>query len=168
MAIQFQSCVLSIKRLGRLEWEGLSLGSGFDMQLAYDKEVVLDGSIIGLTEDFDLTPPLAQFLTINQKLISSRIKNIADVLARYRHHHQEEYANKADTLSYAFLTNVYDDPKPSSQLLKTCSAQERDDRVHHLMSRNEVTLDMVYERFMSVTSSEVRTWWYIFWVSPLM
>ncbi|KAJ3766243.1 hypothetical protein FB446DRAFT_826666 [Lentinula raphanica] len=34
-----------------------------------DKKVVQDGDLIGLTEDFELTPPLAKFLAMNQDLI---------------------------------------------------------------------------------------------------
>ncbi|KAH9178928.1 hypothetical protein EDB89DRAFT_2172217 [Lactarius sanguifluus] len=55
---------LNISRKGYLIWDGLQLGSGFDVKITYDKRINVDGGVIGINDDYDLTPALARFLRL--------------------------------------------------------------------------------------------------------
>jgi hypothetical protein len=163
-ATHYQTCILSIGHRGHLEWKDLAIGSGFDVKLTYDKEVVVDGTAIGLTEDFDLTGPLARFFRANHGLVASRISRIEEILDAYRDHHDQEYTDKLNVMSYGFLTDVYNRPRPSSEILKICLEQEHDSRVRGVFEDSQVILDTAYNRWLAVAESETRSWWYLFWV----
>lgn len=157
--------MLSIKRRGHLVWQGVQLGSGFDVQLKFAKDVQTGGDVIGLNEDFDLTSTLARFLAINKQLIDERLFVIEEVLAGYRRHHRKEFRWKAKVLSYKSLTFVYDRPRDPSGLAQSSTEFEKDQRVCHLMSNSERVFSSAYFRLSAVSRSEAATWWYIFWVS---
>ncbi|KAK0464168.1 hypothetical protein IW261DRAFT_1524303 [Armillaria novae-zelandiae] len=140
-SVHYNHCVLRINHRGHLSWQGLQLGSGFDIRLSYSKKLDLDGSVIGLNDDFDLTSPLARFFMLNSQLVSSRLSYIESTLASYRRHHRKE------TLTYRFLSHVYDHAREPSGLRPSSMELEKDPRVRVLMSGSE----------------ETRTWWYIFW-----
>lgn len=161
----YHSCVLRIKRHGHLKWEGLQLGSGFGVELNYAKNVQVDGDIIGLNDDFDLTPDLAQFLSLNQHLIPKRLEYIEETLTSYRRHHRKECHHKSHVLTYRFLTHVYDRPRQPSGLAESSIQFERDPRVKRLMAGSEAVFQTAYERLEAVSSSSTATWWYLFWVS---
>ncbi|TBU35329.1 hypothetical protein BD311DRAFT_745975 [Dichomitus squalens] len=162
-SIHYQAGKLSIKRNGHLTWEGLDLGSGFTVEIAYAKEVKVNGAIIGLTDDFDLNQPLAHFLAMNEQLIPSRLSYIEAVLHNYRRHNQKEFEWKRHTLSYRFLSNVYDQPREPAGLSASAVEMERDARVRKLMAASVDVFGISYERLGAVTNSELATWWYIFW-----
>ncbi|KIK70943.1 hypothetical protein GYMLUDRAFT_66152 [Collybiopsis luxurians FD-317 M1] len=162
-AVQYETCELRIKRKGYLVWDKAQLGSGFEIQLAYDKKVVQDGDLIGLTEDIELTPPLAHFLALNEDLILSRLGKIEALISAYRRHNQRECYHKARVLSYRFLSHVYDHPRSAKGLARSSFEHEHDLRVRQLMAGNEVVFETAYMRLSAVSTSEAATWWYIFW-----
>jgi hypothetical protein len=130
----------------------------------YSKKVIVDGAAIGLTDDCDVTPLLAQFLSLNKQLIQDRIEKIEGALDSYRLYHIQECRRKARTLSYRFLTAVYDQPQDPKELAERCLEFEEDLRVQRLMMDNKAVFKAAYERFSIVTRSEASTWWYLFWV----
>ncbi|KAF5390251.1 hypothetical protein D9757_002979 [Collybiopsis confluens] len=162
-ATQYQTCVLRVKRKGYLLWDKMQMGSGFEINLAYDKKVVQEGDLIGLTADFELSPPLARFLALNKDLIASRLGTIEASISAYRQHHQKESRHKAEVLSYRFLSHVYEQPRSANGLAHSSFEHEHDLRVRQLMAGNEVAFKTAYARLSAVSTSEAATWWYIFW-----
>jgi hypothetical protein len=105
--MQYHSCVFSIRRRGSLLWKGVQLGSGFDVQLTYTPDVQVDGTAIGVDDDFDLTPQLARFLTLNRELIHDSLHRINSVIRDYRRQTRRAARAKHDTLTYEFLSTIY-------------------------------------------------------------
>ncbi|KIP11367.1 hypothetical protein PHLGIDRAFT_99506 [Phlebiopsis gigantea 11061_1 CR5-6] len=159
----YRAAIFRLKRRGNLTYERLELGSGFDVELTYAKGVVVDGSVVGLNDDYDLTAPLARFLTLNEESISNSLPRIETVLSRYRLHGRRECREKADTLSYRFLTAVYDKPQEPAGVTESSIEFERDPRVRVLILDSENAIQIAYDRLAAVSSSELATWWYIFW-----
>jgi len=160
----FQNAVLHIKRQGQLTWQELNLGSGFQVELNYSKDVTVTGEVIGLTKHFDLSPPLARFLELNKPLIDEGLYEIEEKLSSYRRHHRKECSWKRRVLSYRFLTFVYDQPRDPSGLVQSSIENELDPRVRRLLKDNGAVFKSAYNRLAAVSTSEVATWWYIFWV----
>ena len=165
--MHFQSCKFQIERSGHIEWEGIDLGSGFNVRLTYAKDVTVTGTVIGLTDDYDLNNLLAHFLALNEPLIPSRLSYIEAVLHNYRKHFRKESEWKKETLSYRFLTHVYSEPREAKDVTQSAVHLERDTRVRKLMRSSLNVMDITYERWLAVTTSELATWWYILWVSEL-
>jgi len=157
--------VLRVISHGHLVWEGLQLGSGFNVRLIYSKDVEVGGDAIGLDRDWDLTVPLARFLRMNQQLIPERLSRIEGIIQSYRKHYLEEAQAKSDVLTYRFFTNVYDMPRDPTRLAESSITHEKDIRVRQLMLGCEKALQTTYDRLFAVTRTEAATWWYIFWVS---
>lgn len=145
----------------------MQLGSGFSIELHYAKDVQVDGDIIGLNDDYDLTPDLARFIALNQDLIPRRLEYIEEVLTSYRRHHRKECRWKSHVLTYRFLTHVYDRPREPPGVAKSSIQLERDLRVRELMAGNQVVFQTAYERLEAVSSSPTTAWWYLFWVSGI-
>ena len=164
-AISFRSAMFKLKHQGRLLFEDQDFGSGFEVELKYAKGVHVDGSVIGLNDDFDLTTPLARFLVLNEEIIKQPLAHLEAVLTRYRHHNMQECLAKVDTLTYRFLTHVYDTVREPEGLAQSSIEFERDLRVRQLMVDSEMVFIASYARWAAVTTSELATWWYIFWVS---
>jgi hypothetical protein len=155
---------LNIKRKGYLTWEGLQLGSGFDVEIVYDKNVKLEGGSIGINDEYDLTPVLARFLAGNHSLIHSRVSGIEALLAGYRRFCKQECRAKSEALTYGFLSRVYDHPRDPEGLAQDAIKHEHDLRVRQLLVGNEAAFRITYERLTAVSTTELATWWYIFWV----
>ena len=158
---QFQTCTLQIKQRGHLVWGRMQLGSGFNVQLKYARDVEVSGDVIGLNDDLDLTTPLAKFLELNRHLTSTNIRRVEKVLTGYRHYQRKECRWKRRVLSYQFLLAVYDRPRIFTP---DFVEHEHDIRVRQLVCEHGEVLNAVYERFIYVTRTEVSAWWYIFWV----
>ena len=162
--MRYRAAVFKLQRQGALRFEGTDLGSGFGVQLQYARGVRVDGSVIGLNDDFDLTPPLARFLALNEDAVGDGVARLETVLARYRHTMRREARAKADALSYRFLTAVYDRPQGPVGLTDSAIDFERDPRVRKLMLESGEVFMMSYERLQAASRSELTTWWYVFWV----
>ena len=163
--IGFERCVLRVIPRGHLTWEGLQLGSGFNVRLIYSKDVEVGGEVIGVDDDWDLTVPLARFLRLNQRLIPKRLSHIEGIMQSYRNHYLEETRAKSNVLTYRFFTNVYEMPRDPTRLAESSITHEKDIRVRQLMLGREKALQTTYDRLSAVTETEAATWWYIFWVS---
>lgn len=163
VSTHYRSCILHIKRQGKLAWNGLELGSGFKVELFYQKDVILPGDAIGLNDDFDLTAPLAKFFNLNEAFIPKRLKEVEEVLFNYRRHYRTISRWKSRVMTYGFLSEVYDRP----QDVKAFMECEHDLRLRNLIVNNEATLKVMRERLANVSRSETTTWWYIFWVYPI-
>ncbi|KAH9944323.1 uncharacterized protein BXZ73DRAFT_39558 [Epithele typhae] len=161
--VHYRSAKFSIKHSGHTLWEGVDLGSGFDVQLDYAKDVTVPGVAIGLTDDYDLNKVLAHFLAINESLIPSRLSYLEAVIHNYRRHFRKEAEFKKRTLSYTFLTHVYSNPREPVGAAKSAIHREDDARVRRLMSDSVDVLSITYDRWMAASSSEIATWWYILW-----
>ena len=163
-SVEFEKCVLRVIPRGHLVWEGLQLGSGFDVRLIYSRDVEVGGEVIGVNDDWDLTTPLATFLRMNQRLIPERLSHIEGIIQSYRKHYLEEIRSKSNVLTYRFFTNVYDMPRDPTRLAESSITHEKDIRVRQLMLECEKSLQTTYDRLSAVTETEAATWWYIFWV----
>jgi hypothetical protein len=163
-SVHYEHAVLSIKRRGHLVWEGLHLGSGFDIQLKYSRSVQVAGDVIGLNEDFDLTSSLARFLKMNREIIDQGMPVIEDRFSHYRRYHRKECQWKSRVLTYRFLTLVYDRPGDPVGLAVSSMEFERDHRVRQLLARSEAVFKLAHKRMEAVSVSQAATWWYIFWV----
>lgn len=162
---QYRHAVLYIKRKGHLEWQGLHLGSGFEIELRYSKNVIVSGEIIGLNEDYDLTSTLARFFEINHDSIDEGLYEVEGKLSHYRRHHRKECRWKSRVLTYRFMTFVYDQPRDPDEVTRSSLDCERDPRVRELLECGGPVFKSAYARLMAVSESEAATWWYIFWVS---
>jgi hypothetical protein len=161
--------VLRVQHHGELIWGGFALGSGFDVSLEYDKGVRVPGGVIGLNDDYDLNSLLARFLALNQCLIPASLRALEDALRNYRATYREEAAMKAWTLSYRFLTAVYNNPEGMPDLAAAAAKHEQNELVQEFLLSAECkeVLKSAQERLTHVSTSEVATWWYIFWVRDL-
>lgn len=163
----FRSCVFELKHHGVQYWNNLALGSGFDIRLTYSKKVQLDGTAIGLDDDFDMNPTLAKFLSFNRHLIQSRSTELSLCLQDYRRDSRKEMETKHKVLSYKFLTMVYNWPSPAKDVTSAVEENESDENVKLLFSTNQSSLDVANQRMEATGRSEVTVWWYLFWVRPL-
>lgn len=125
---------------------------------------MVTGSVIGLTDDFDLTTPLARFLSLNEELIVQPLVHLEAAIQRYRNHLLDESEKKRDALSYRFLATVYDNPREPSGLAESSIKYEKDLRVRRLLLASEDIFRITYERLRVASRSELTAWWYIFWV----
>lgn len=145
-------------------WQDVQLGSGLDVEIRYDRDVTVDGTVIGLNDEYDLTGALARFLALNQSLIPESLACIGAIIDDYRKQQKQGCRHKADVLSYRFLAFVYNQPRDPIGLAESSITLEKDLRVRQLMVGNEQVFEVAYERLSVVGSSEAATWWYIFWV----
>jgi hypothetical protein len=161
--LPFQAATLRIHRHGHMTWNGLQLGSGFDLELEYSKKVKVKGEVIGIDEDYDLTPTLARFLHLNRTTIQQNLHHVESVMYSYRKHMHQESHSKMSVLSYRFLDKVYEQPRDPTGLAESSIEGEDDLRVRRLMVGSEKVFELAYERMSEVARSEARAWWYIFW-----
>lgn len=123
----------------------------------------LGPSIIGLDDDFSMTPQLSNFLLLNQPLISERLPRLLELLESYRLHARKDALWKTGTLSYRFLTSVYMESCPPEAIAQGIEGSEKDIRVRDLPLSWEDAFLATYERMQAVSRTRVATWWYIFW-----
>lgn len=160
----FRTAFFTIKRHGRLCCAGFELGSGFEVELSYSKKVNVDGDVVGIDQEWNLTPQLARFLALNQRQISQRLPIVEKAIQDYRDRCYQECYNKAEVLSYQFLVTAYNRVQVPESLVDYVTKSERDLRVRQTMLGSEVGLRAGYERHKYVSSTEAAAWWYIFWV----
>lgn len=163
----FRSALFAIGRQGCLSWAGYDFGSGFNVELSYSKSVIVNGDIIGLDDDWQLTPQLARFLALNSTQISQRLPIVEQAISDYRKHCAQECYAKNDVLSYQFLMYAYNTVQNQGELVKNVVKEEKDLRVRDLIVTNEFALRAAHERYEAASVSEATAWWYIFWVCDI-
>lgn len=163
IVVHYKSCVFNIKRKGHLIWKDCDLGSGFDIELVYAKGIKAGMDILGVGDDWELSPTLARFLALNEKLISERIPTIERAVHDFQETHFKECAWKARVLSYRSLVSIYDRPQEPEHLAH-CVEDEADIRVRDMVLASQDAYRAAFERFGMANSSRVAAWWYIFWV----
>lgn len=147
-----------------MQWGDFNFGSGFTLQFVYAKDVNLDRDVIGLSDDWSLSPSLARFLSLNQDLILKRLHLIEHAILSYREYHRRQCDAKTEVLRYSFLMTIYNEPQRHEDVTKRFEAEETDLRVRSLPIANEPAFVSAYERFEAATCTEVNAWWYILWV----
>ncbi|KAG8801762.1 hypothetical protein FRC16_011205 [Serendipita sp. 398] len=162
-AIHFRSCLFTIKHRGIQFWRDLPLGSGFDIELVYNKEVCLDSDGIGLDDHLDVTQTLARFLQLNQHIIQSRLPKIEEMLQEYRRECRKVAKAKNKVLSYGFLTRVYNWPLKPDEVVSTVDTHEQDLRVRDIFASNTDAVEAASQRINFASRSEVTVWWFLFW-----
>lgn len=130
----------------------------------YSKDVRADKDVLDIDDNWNLSPSMARFLSINHELIKERLPILEQAILDYREYHWKECKFKADVLSYAFLIKVYDQPQEHKSLVQYLS-EEKDIRVRQLAVGSEAVFVSAFERYKTVISSDAAAWWYIFWVS---
>jgi hypothetical protein len=165
----FELGTFIIQRRGKLLFDDyIDLGSGFEIRIKYSSKVTVDGSVIGLSTEFVLTPMLATFFALNEHLIRSNLQQLSDALRRCREHLRLEAMSKRDVLSYLFLSEIYEVPASPQDLVGRVKALERDitGTVTEMLQDGlqQGALTGVDERMKYVTRSSVTVWWYLFWV----
>lgn len=164
--MHYRSCVLKIRRKGCLIWKNVDFGSGFEIKLVYAKNVTIGMDILGVDDNWELSPTFARFLALNQRRVSERVGIIENVLDDFKRSHYEEFIWKSRVLSYRSLVSIYDKPQHFEALVEAF-AKESDIRVRDLLLANQDAFSAANDRFRAVTSSRVAVWWYIFWVTIL-
>jgi hypothetical protein len=162
-ATHFHSCVFSLKTHGILFWKGLPLGSGFDIELTYTKDIRLDADAIGVEDDMEISSNLAKFLHLNRDLVQARLDIILTSLEEYRRESRKQNKLKQKTLSYHFLTSVYNWPLRPVEVVQAIEKHESDQRVRDLFAANGAAIKMAAQRMDTVGRSEINVWWYLFW-----
>jgi hypothetical protein len=138
-----------------------------DRELTYAKGITASGDAIGLTDDYELSPQLARFLAINETIVDPLVSQLEHALVRYREKHWKECQAKMETMSYRFLSFVYDRPLHPAGLAESSIEYERNLILRQLMVGSEDIFKLSYDRLAAVTGSKIATWWYIFWVRTL-
>jgi hypothetical protein len=144
----------------------MNLASGFQVRLDYSKDVHVDGSVIGLENDFDLTPSLAKFLMANKTAVDQGIQQFSKALDAYRSQLREEMELKEEVMGYNFLTALYDNPMEFDEVLEksgTCGKH-----VYEVLKDERESLTVALERLRDVSRDDVCTWWYLFWVRSFL
>ncbi|CAG7849321.1 SubName: Full=Uncharacterized protein {ECO:0000313/EMBL:CCA70937.1} [Serendipita indica DSM 11827] len=159
----FHSCVFSIRRRGIQYWKDLPIGSGFDVELRYNKDVHLDGDAIGLADEFHLTPTLAHFLHLNRHLIQLHQDGLERKLKAYRKECRKVAKAKQRVLTYGFLTQVYNWPLQPKQVVDVVEKEQADLRVREMFAANVRSLEAAGERMKYAGRSEITVWWFLFW-----
>ncbi|KAF9510693.1 hypothetical protein BS47DRAFT_1395777 [Hydnum rufescens UP504] len=169
----FELGTFIIQRRGKLLFDDyIDLGSGFEIRIKYSSKVTVDGSVIGLSTEFVLTPMLATFFALNEHLIRSNLQRLSGALRRYREHVRLDAMSKRDALSYLFLSEIYEVPASPQDLLGRVKALERDitGTVAEMLQDGlqQGALTGVDERMKYVARSSVTAWWYLFWVQLML
>ena len=162
--MHYRSCVVKIRRKGCLNWKNTNLGSGFEVELVYAKDVTIGMADFGVDDNWELSPTFARFLALNQRRISGRVGIIEEAIDDFRQSHYEECIWKSRVLSYHSLISIYDKPQHIESLAEAFS-KESDIRVRDMLLTNQDAFSAANDRFRVVTSSRIAVWWYIFWVN---
>ncbi|KAI5474993.1 hypothetical protein MNV49_002116 [Pseudohyphozyma bogoriensis] len=176
--IDYRTGVLRIDRNSAVTWRGYNYSSGFRVHITYSdgqgqdgagqvhrcQKLTLDGSALGLTTDFGLTPRLAKLFRHNREMLEARIFHIENILCSHREYFQALAEWKHRTLSHSFLFNVVaEDQLSRKQLEHVLQSTEEDPRVREMASTWRASIELACERMKSTGKSRVHSWWFIFW-----
>lgn len=177
--VSYEFCTVKIKRNSNFLWQGYNYSSGFEGffewkggkgigigkngKLSTDCELTLSGNQCGMIHsDFSLTLPLATLFKNNRHIIEQRLPLIEEAIVRHRNYFAREFESKRQTLSYDFLFTIFAENTLSIEDLDLNSGKvEKNEKVKNLVKNHSTSFNCLQERMNLVTSSKVRTWWYI-------
>lgn len=177
--IDFRYGTLKIARNTPCLFQGYNFGSGFAVSIEYSDgestnpdgsiqrglRTVLSGYELGLTDEFRLTPAVAQLLRHNRETVETRIGIVEEQLRAHRDYDRLESTWKQSTLSYASLLRVLGETSSLSRPgLGAALDLEPNPLVRQLVYNHSGAITYLYERLATVSlDSSVRAWWYVFW-----
>lgn len=177
--IIYNEGVLSVQIKEFVPWETYNFASGFEVFVTFThgqrmdpagatwvKEVVKVSAAeaFGLMDTFTMTHQLAKLFYDNEHILRYRLPEMQDLLRRYRMWFFEEAQRKRDTLSYSFLTEVFDDSLfPPDGISQAFKASSKNPQVQTLPRRYPACISSLYERLTAIRRSQVHTFWYLFW-----
>ncbi|GAA5976071.1 hypothetical protein JCM5350_000303 [Sporobolomyces pararoseus] len=177
--VSYEFCAVKIKRNSSFFWQGYNYSSGFEVtfewkggkgigigkngKLSTDFELTLPGNQCGMIHsDFSLTLPLATLFKNNRHIIEQRLPLIEEAIVRHRNYFAKEFESKRQTLSYDFLFTIFAENTLSiEELDSNLGKVEKNEKVKNLIKNHSTSFNCLQERMKLVTSSKVRTWWYI-------
>lgn len=129
------------------------------------KPLTIDAAAaFGLHDNFELVPSVQRFFRDNDALVRTGLPRVRAKMQHYRHTFFEEARRKQDIMKYSFLTQIYDSPAESREVLDTMFASNSAcDLVRSLPSRFPATTTLLTERLKHINQTRVHQWWYIFW-----
>ncbi|CAJ0923800.1 19125_t:CDS:2 [Entrophospora sp. SA101] len=128
------------------------------------KERIVGHDVIGITDDFQMTPQLEKLFNDNEDILETNLVSVQSIMKKYRKFYHDEAKWKEDTLSYGFFFNVYDNPSiPLEALPVLLVSTENNHLVQSIPESDYPSLVYLYERMRIVNLSRVHQWWYLFW-----
>lgn len=182
LPIVYREGVLHVKVKPFSEWQGYNFSSGFEVSIDYASGERLDpegathvrqpisvsaSQAFGLHDDFLLTTATAAFLQANEVPLRQRVPQMESLLEQYRSHFHSEAVRKRETLTYDFLTDIFDAVElwdaPPEKLHAAFHAASLLPAVQTLPQRYPASIHGLYERLAAVRRSPVHTFWYLWW-----
>nr|CAG8491263.1 8510_t:CDS:2 [Entrophospora candida] len=177
--VHYHRGLLSIQRNQRTKWQDHNMNPGFIVTITYAssnrwdaddvvkqpiKERIVGHDVIGITDDFQMTPQLEKLFNDNEDILETNLVSVQSVMKKYRKFYHDEAKWKEDTLSYGFFVNVYDNPSiPLEALPVLLVSTENNHLVQSIPESDYPSLVYLYERMRIVNLSRVHQWWYLFW-----
>lgn len=168
--IQYYRGILSIQRHKRSKWSNnYNMNPGFKITVSYvdtqsPNERVVGHDVLGITDDFQMTPQLKKLFSDNKETVHIGLAEIQKLMKEYRQYYRDEAKWKEETLSYEFFINVYDNPSiPLESLPALLITTEENQLIQSLPESEYPSLIYLYERMRVVNLSRVHQWWYLFW-----
>lgn len=178
--VRFQSGILKIKREGDVCWRDYNYNSGFEVTIEFrDGQSIqsngsmvnriaytLQGSSLGLTDHFRLSPSLAKLFLDNHHLIQSNLNLVQTQLKSYREYFATQLVWKRNCLSYAFLLDliIKEDHQDitSISFTKRVLDQELDPKMRAFPEICRGSLAVVEARLRCINRNPITRWWYTF------
>lgn len=171
--------LLSIRRREGSMEETYDFHAGFDVSITYDygqrrdadglsvdrNKLVLDGATaFGLRDDFEWTTNVQRFVHANNGIVESRLSTMQILLEQYRHAFYTEAREKRNTMSYAFLLDVFEQPVLEVEQLERMFDQSScSPLVRQLPQAYPATTRLLLERLNHLNQSPIHRWWFLFW-----
>ncbi|CAO1636815.1 unnamed protein product [Sympodiomycopsis kandeliae] len=171
--------ILSVGIKDFLPWDGYNFSSGFDVSVIYAHGQRMDpqgvtwvkhevkisaAEAFGLHGSFIMTHELSRMLHQNDHILQFRLPEIRHLLHRYREYFYHEARRKRETLTYSFLTNVFDNSHlPSHSLSSSFKSSSNLSSVQNLPQRYPACMSSLYQRLQHIRQSQVHMFWYLFW-----
>ena len=166
------TCKLVLTRQGSVPFRRHDLGSGFEITLDYSHGIVASASAIGLSDDFELTTRLAEFLKMNEGMVGGKLPATLAMLDDYRSGMVREYEGKKAAMGWGFLRDVYERPMGVEEMREMLGVgkgkEEGKEKVVCLPRECERELRVAEARARVIFRSPATALWYLFWVRPTL
>lgn len=145
---------------------------GFSVQIRYAGGVVIDnessstypnGGILGINNNFDMTPELHRLLTANRAAVEARLPVILAEQQHYRKTLLEKRRKEINDLAWSFWFVVYNNDNLSrSDLRHYFLEHEAHDDVKAVPEEHALGIDLLYVR-LAAFDTEPTALWFVFW-----